>query len=94
MALPSRFGFEELPDRANLHEFGGFSLNLFHAFEKLDRFGFALGEAFFEIALETQVAAIEHEGIDVAPDFAQIRDVADFAVEMLAPREWEDPCEL
>src|SRR5580704_8400213 len=78
-----RFGCKELPDRTNFHEFGGFSFNLFHTFEKLDRFGFTLGEAFFKIATETQVAAIKHEGIDVAPDFAQIRDEADFALECL-----------
>src|SRR5882724_9075190 len=77
------FGFEKLPDRANLHEFGGFVSYFFHRFEQLDGFGIALGKALFKIAAEAEMAAVEHEGIDVAPNFAEVGDEANSAVERL-----------
>ena len=75
-------GFEELPDRADLHELRGFRFHFFDIVEKLQRFRIALGQQFFEIALESEMPAVEHERIDVAPDFGQIRDVAHAAVEI------------
>ena len=75
-------GFEELPDRADLHELRGFLLHFFHIVEQFQRFRIALGQQFFEIALEPQMPAVEHERIDVAPDSVQVRDVAHAAVEI------------
>src|SRR5258708_5436067 len=65
------FGLEKLPSGANLHEFGGFVFYFFHRFEQFDSFGIALGETLFEIAAEAEEAAKAHEGVDVAPKFAE-----------------------
>ena len=50
--------------------------------ESSQRFGIALGQQFFEIAFESQVPAVQHERIDVAPHLRQIRDLAHAAVEI------------
>ena len=73
-------GFEKLPDRFGFHESRGFRFYFLDIVEKLQRFLVALGQQFFEIALESKMASIEHERIDVAPDFGQIRDVTEAPV--------------
>src|SRR5437588_3546464 len=72
--------FEELPDGFRFHEAGGFGLHLLDVVEKLQRLSIALGQQLFEIALESEMAAVKHEGIDIAPHFGQIWNVADAAV--------------
>src|SRR5713226_4293375 len=75
-------GLEELPDRAHLHELRGFLLQLLDAVEKLDGLLVVLRQAPLEIPFETEMAAVEHGRIDVAPDLGQIRDGADLAIEI------------
>src|SRR6266436_3046143 len=81
------FGLEKLPGGAHLHEFGGFVFYRFHALEKLDGFGIALRETLFKIAAESEMAAKEHERINVAPDFAEVGNETNFAVEILHRRD-------
>src|SRR5712664_2044210 len=66
--LPRRLCLEELPHRANLHEFRGFLLHFFHALKQFHGLWASLFEAFLEVAAESHVPAIQHERIDVTPD--------------------------
>src|ERR1700758_2463896 len=75
-------GFKELPDGADLHEPRGLELYVFDILEKFESRGVALGPQLLEVALETEVASVEHVGVDVAPDFGEVRDLADVAVEV------------
>ena len=43
---------------------------------------FAFRKVLFEVALIAEMATEEHVGVDVAPDFGELGDVADFAVEV------------
>ena len=87
--IARRLHLEELPDRPDLHELGGFFLHFFHALKELDGFRIALRKALFEVAAETHVPPIEHERVDVAPDFAEIGHQADLAVQVLHSRNGE-----
>jgi hypothetical protein len=73
---------KELPHRADLHEAGSFTLHFLYLLEQIEGFRVALGQEFFEVALEAQMPAVEHEGVDVAPDLVQVRDIAHAAVEV------------
>ena len=75
-------GLEELPHRPHFHEARGLPLHRFQVVEQLQRLGIALGQGLFEIPLVAQVPAIQHERVDVAPHFGQVRHVAHLAVEV------------
>jgi hypothetical protein len=55
---------------------GGPVLDLLDLVEEFEGLGVAFGEEFFEVALEAEVAAVEHEGVDVAPDLGEVGDIA------------------
>ena len=55
-------------------------LQIFHHVEEFERFLVVLRQLFFEMALVTQMAAVEHVRVDVTPDFGKMRDIADLAV--------------
>src|SRR6202012_5703966 len=57
--------------------------DVLHAFEQFDRFAVSFRETFYEIAAKAQMTAVQHEGVDVAPQFVEIRYEADFALERL-----------
>src|SRR5882757_514805 len=78
-----RFGFEKLPDGANLHELGRFLLYFFHLFEEFNRLRIALSQTFLEISSKTHVPPEKHERVDVAPHFAQIRHQPHLTVQRL-----------
>ena len=75
-------GLEELPHGVHLHEARGFVLDLFDVVEQFERLRFVLGQGFLEIAFVAEMAAVEHERIDVAPDFGEVRHVAHVAIEI------------
>ena len=87
MELPWRSASKNCHTARNFHELRGFALHLFHVVEKLERARVAIGERLFEIAAEAEMSSEEHEGIDVAPELVQIRDVAHFAIEVRDRRE-------
>src|ERR1700730_862454 len=66
--FPRRFCLEELPHRANLHEFRGFLLHFFHALKQFYGLWLALFESFLKVAAKSHVPPVEHEWIDVTPD--------------------------
>jgi hypothetical protein len=78
VAVP--LGFEELPNRFRFHEPRGFLFHCFHIVEQFERLRVAFGQQLLEISLESKVPAVQHERIDIAPDFSQIRDIAYAAV--------------
>src|SRR3954453_12436030 len=57
-------------------------LHIFDGVEQLEGFGVTLGKQLFEIALESEMTAVEHEWIDIAPDLRQIRDETGSTVEI------------
>ena len=61
--------------------------DLFHVVEEFEGARIAFGERFLEIAAEAEMAAVDHVRIDVAPNFGEIRDGADFAIEI---RDWRN----
>ena len=75
-------GLEELPHGAHLHEARGLLLDLFDVVEQFERLLFVLGEGFFEIAFVAEMAAVDHEGIDVAPHLGEVGHVAHAAIEV------------
>src|SRR5215471_9450661 len=79
-------GLEELPHCAYPHELLGLALHLFHLFEQFHRFGIMRGELLFEIAAKTQMPAVEHVWIDVAPNFLKVRNEAHLAFQVR--RRW------
>src|SRR3954451_4695901 len=64
-------------------------LHIFDGMEQLQGFGVTLGKQLFEIALESEMTAVEHEWIDIAPDFRQIRDETGSTVEIGRSRNWD-----
>ncbi len=85
--IPLGFRFEKLPNGANFHELRGFLLHLLHVLEKFHRLRLALRQTLFEVASKTQVPSKEHERINVAPDFPQIRYQPHFAVQIFHGRD-------
>src|SRR6185312_11703565 len=75
-------GFKKLPDSLDLHESSRQRLHVFHVVKQLQRFGVALAQQLFEIALETEMPPEEHERIDVTPDLAKTRNIAELAVQI------------
>src|SRR5258708_28779457 len=73
---------EELPDRADLHELRGLALHFLHVVRQLDCPRVALGQLLLEVALESEMASIKHERVDIAPHFGQMRNLANFAIEI------------
>ena len=80
IAVP--LGFEELPYRSHLHEAYGFLLYFFYLLVERQGFLLALSQGLFKIAFVAEMAAVEHVGIDIAPQLGQIGDLADAAVEI------------
>ena len=85
--VPRPFGFEELPDGAHLHELRRLGFDIFDEVKEFEGFAVAFGKQLFEVAFETEMAAVEHEGIDVAPDLSEIGDGAGAAV--VIGRGWD-----
>ena len=54
-----------------------------------DAIRIAFGESFFEISAEAEMASVDHERIYVTPDFAEIRNGADFAIEIRDGWNWD-----
>src|SRR5260370_701585 len=79
--------FEESPDCFHLHEERGLGFHGLDVVEQAERLRIALGQELFEIAFESEMTAVEHVGIDVAPDFGQVGDVADAPVEIGGGRD-------
>src|SRR6185312_5362276 len=80
--VPFPLHFEELPDRTRLHPGSGLALHVLDVVEQFQRFRIALRQQFFKITFETQMPAVEHERIDVAPHLSQMGNRPDFAVEI------------
>src|SRR5579883_327158 len=76
------FSLKELPDGARLHEGFGITLHLFHFVEQFERLGITLRQHLLEIPAKAKVPAVEHERVDIAPDFVQMRHAAHFAIEI------------
>src|SRR5579875_1027584 len=73
---------KKLPDGAGLHERFGITLHLFHFVEQFERLWITLRQHLLEIAAKAEVPAVEHERVDIAPDFGQMRHAAHFAIEI------------
>ena len=71
-----------MPHCGNFHEGGYFATDFFHVVEEFEGARIAFGESFLEISAESEMASVNHERIYVAPDFVQIRNRADFAIEI------------
>jgi hypothetical protein len=50
--------------------------------EEIERFRIAFGEQLFEIAFESEMPAEQHVGIDVAPDFRKVGNLAHAPIEI------------
>src|SRR6266852_572291 len=81
-----RLHLEKLPHRADLHELRRVALDLFHAFKQFDCFLLPRRMLLLEIPAESQVPPEKHVGINVAPDFAQVRYEANLLFEILDRR--------
>src|SRR5579871_5219868 len=82
-------GFEELPDRFGFEELRGFRLHFLHVMEELQSFWIALGQKLFEIAFESEMTAVEHERVHVAPHFGQVWNFADTTVQIGCGGDWK-----
>ena len=71
VAVP--FGLEELPDGPDSHESLCDLLGSLDHLKQFDGPGIALAERSLEVTLEPQVPVVEHDGIDVAPDFTSVQ---------------------
>src|SRR3954468_2667427 len=75
-------GFEELPDGARLQELRSFLFDNFKVLIQLERLWIARLQQLFEIAFESQMAPVDHEGIHIGPQLLQVGDIADMALEI------------
>src|SRR3954454_4580656 len=85
VAVP--FDLEELPNGAHFHICGRFTLHILHGMEELQRLRIALRQQLLEVPLETKMPAVEHEGVDVAPNLRQVRYRANPAVQIRSRRD-------
>src|SRR5689334_19143567 len=85
--VPFPLDFEELPNRPRLHEAGCGLLHFLDIMKQLERFRIARRQQLFEVAFETEMAAIKHERIDVAPDFREMRDRTHTTVQIRRRRD-------
>ncbi len=75
-------GFEELPDAARLHPLGDILFHFLGLVIELERERIAFMQCLREIAFEAEIAAVEHVGIDVGPNFGEMRQSARFAIKI------------
>src|SRR5260370_1269124 len=80
--LPFRSRLEKLPYRPHLHELGRFFFNLFHRCEEFHRFRLPRRKLLLKISPVAKVPPEQHERIDVAPHFTQIRHQPHFAIQI------------
>src|SRR5258707_833593 len=79
--IPVALGLKELPHDSRAHEPGRFGLHFLNIVEQLECLRVAFAEQLLKISTEAEMPPIKHEGIDIAPHFRKVRNVAYLPVE-------------
>jgi len=74
--LAISLGRKKLPHRSHFHKFRCFFFDFFHGREEFQRFRLARGKLLRKSSMIAKMPPKQHERIDVAPHFAQVRHQA------------------